>query len=247
LVVIAANKNDILDSLLFAYFRRLTRRRFHTIAIRGVEYLRQLPDDRPILLFCNHTNWWDGLIVYLLTRQMSHKATYCMMEEKQLKHYRFFTWLGAFSVDLSSPLRSAVSLRYAQRLLQKKDTAIWIFPQGKLSRPSDPVEIRPGTDYLAKNSPHALLVPVAMRYEFFREDRPNVLIEVGSPFAAVDSSESRIEAECNAVYARLGHSAADQDLTGFKPLFHPRMTINKRWEWIKLTLTGRRREFSPTN
>jgi 1-acyl-sn-glycerol-3-phosphate acyltransferase len=245
--VIAANKNDILDASLFAYFRWLTRRAFHTIAIRGLENLRQLPDDRPILLFCNHTNWWDGLIIYLLTRQMPHKACYCMMEEKQLKHYRFFTWLGAFSVDLSSPLRSAASLRYAQRLLQKSETAIWIFPQGKLSRPADPVEVRPGTDYLAKNSPHALLVPVAMRYEFFREDRPNVLIEIGRPFPAVDSSESRIANECNSVLSRIAIAAADQDLSGFKPLFSPRLTINKRWEWIKLAATGRLREFSPIN
>ncbi len=245
--MIAANKNGLVDSFLFLYFRWLTRRAFHTIATRGLEHLEHLPADRPVLLFCNHTNWWDGLLIYLLTRQMPHKAVYCMMEEKQLKHYRFFTWLGAFSVDLSSPLRSAASLRYAQRLLQKKETAIWIFPQGKLCRPNDPIEVKPGTDYLAKSSPHSLLVPVAMRYEFFREDRPNVLIEIGRPFAAVDSSESRIEAECKAAWARLAMPAMEQDLSGFKPLFSPRLTINKRWEWIKLAATGRLREFSPIN
>jgi len=245
--VIAANKNDILDSFLFVYFRWLTRRAFHTIACRGMEHLQHLPDDRPVLLFCNHTNWWDGLIVYLLTRSLRHKACYCMMEEKQLKHYRFFTWLGAFSVDLSSPLRSAASLRYSQRLLQRNDTAIWIFPQGKLCRPNEPVEIKPGTDYLAKSTPHALLVPVAMRYDFFREDRPNVLIEVGRPFPAVESAEGRIAQECNEVFARVNQAATEQDLTGFQPLFSPRLTINKRWEWIKLAVTGRLREFSPSN
>src|SRR5271168_2793895 len=165
---------------------------FHTIAGRGLERLRNLSEERPVLLFCNHTNWWDGLIIYLLTRQMPHKAVYCMMEEKQLKHYRFFTWLGAFSVDLSNPLRSAVALRYAQRLLQVKDTAIWIFPQGQICRPNEPIEVRPGTDFLAKNAPHAYLVPVAIRYEFFREDRPNVLIEVGEPFAAIERTDGRI-------------------------------------------------------
>jgi 1-acyl-sn-glycerol-3-phosphate acyltransferase len=72
--VIAANKNDILDTFLFAYFRWLTRRAFHTLAGRGLEILRQLPADRPAILFCNHTNWWDGLVIYLLTRQMPHKA-----------------------------------------------------------------------------------------------------------------------------------------------------------------------------
>ncbi len=245
--MIAANKNDILDSLLFLYFRRSARKAFHTIAGRGLERLKQLPKDRPVLLFCNHTNWWDGLMVYLLTRYMPHKACYCMMEEKQLKHYRFFTWLGAFSVDLSSPIRSAASLRYAQRLLMKNDTAIWIFPQGKLCRQNEPVEVKPGTDYLATNAPHALLVPVAFRYDFFREDRPNVLIEIGQPFQAIDLAEGRIAQECNEVAARVNEAAANQDLTGFSVLFPPKWTINKRWEWVKRALTGRLREFSPTN
>ncbi len=140
-----------------------------------------------------------------------------MMEEKQLTHYRFFTWLGAFSVDLSSPLRSAASLRYAQRLLQRNDTAIWIFPQGKICKQNEPVEAKPGTDYLAQSSPHALLVPVAMRYDFFREDRPNALIEIGEPFSPVDSLEGRVAEECNRAYARVTQASLDQDLTGFTP------------------------------
>jgi 1-acyl-sn-glycerol-3-phosphate acyltransferase len=245
--VIAANKNDVLDAGLFLYFKRLARGAFHTIAGRGLEHLRNLSDDRPVILFCNHTNWWDGLMIYLLTRQMRHKAVYCMMEEKQLKYYRFFTWLGAFSVDLSSPLRSAASLRYAQRLLQRNDTAIWIFPQGKICRQSEPIEIKPGIDYLAQSAPHALLVPVAMRYDFFREDRPNALIEIGEPFPAVESSEGRIADECNKSYARVTQASLDQDLSGFTPLFPPRLTINKRWQWVKLAMTGRLREFTPTN
>ncbi len=245
--MIAANKNDILDAFLLVYFRWLMRRAFHTIAGRGLEHLRQLPSDRPVLLFCNHTNWWDGLLIYLVTRQMPHKAAYCMMEEKQLKHYRFFTWLGAFSVDLSNSLRSAASVRYAQRLMQRNETAIWIFPQGKICRQADPIEVRPGTDYLAKSSPHALLVPVALRYEFFRDDRPNALIEIGQPFPAVECDEVRIVKECTAVFQRVNRAALEQDLTGFHTLFSPRLTINKRWEWIKLAARGRLREFSPIN
>ena len=245
--MIAANKNDVLDAGLFLYFKAMARRSFHTIAGRGLDRLRDLPKDRPVILFCNHTNWWDGLIVYLLTSQMRHKAVYCMMEEKQLKHYRFFTWLGAFSVDLSSPLRSAASLRYALRLLQKNETAIWIFPQGKICRQNEPVEIKPGTDYLAQSTPHTMLVPVAMRYDFFREDRPNALIEVGLPFPAIELSDGRIAQECNDAFARVTLAAQEQDLTGFTPLFPPRLTINKRWQWIKLALTGRLSEFSPTN
>lgn len=245
--MIPANKNDIFDALLFVYFRWLTRRSFYTVSARGLSHLQSLPADRPVILFCNHTNWWDGLIAYLLTRYMSHKAIYCMMEEKQLLHYKFFTWLGAFSIDLSSPLRAAAALRYAQHLLQHNETGLWIFPQGKLCAPSEPVEVKPGTDFLARNAPRALLVPIAMRYEFFRESNPRVLIEIGTPFPAVEIEEGRIERECNQAVARVAKSAQTQNLADFEPLYRPRLPINKRWEWIKLAVTGRLREFDPAN
>ena len=244
--MIAANKNDIFDAVLYVYFRWLTRKRFHTIAARGLDYLRGLPAERPAILFCNHTNWWDGVMIYLLTREMK-KAGYCMMEEKQMKHYRFFTWLGAFSVDLSSPIRSAAALRYAQRLLQLNETAIFIFPQGQICRPNEMIEVKPGTEYLAKSAPQALLVPMAMRYDFFREDRPNALIEIGEPFPGIDCYEGRIAHECNETYARVNQSAREQDLTDFAPLFSPRLPLNKRWEWVRLLFKGRLREFTPTN
>jgi hypothetical protein len=86
-----------------------------------------------------------------------------------------------------------------------------------------------------------------MRYDFFREDRPNVLIEIGEPFQAVESTEGRIAQECNAAFARATQAAQDQDITGFEILFPPRLTINKRWQWIKLALTGRLGEFTPSN
>jgi 1-acyl-sn-glycerol-3-phosphate acyltransferase len=245
--MIAANKNDIFDAVLYIYFRWLTRKRFHTIAARGLDVLRNLPPDRPAILFCNHTNWWDGVLIYLLTREMRHKAGYCMMEEKQIKHYRFFTWLGAFSVDLSSPIRSAAALRYAQRLLEVNETAIVIFPQGQICRPNAMIEVKPGTEYLAKSAPQAVLVPMAMRYDFFREDRPNALIEIAEPFLGVDCTEGRIAHEVNECYARVNQSAREQDLSDFAPLFAPRLPLNKRWEWVKLLFSGRLREFTPTN
>lgn len=245
--MIPANKNDIFDSILYAYFKRVTRRAFHTIAARGLDRLRKLPADRPVIIFSNHTNWWDGVLIYLLTRQMRHKAGYLMMEEKQLKHYNFFTWLGAFSVDLSSPIRSAAALRYAQRLLQVNETALVIFPQGRICRRNEMIEVKAGTEYLAKSAPQALLVPMAMHYEFFREDRPNALIEIGEPFPGIDCYEDRIAHEVNETYAKVQQSAREQDLTGFEPLFRPRLPLNKRWEWVKLFFSGRLREFTPTN
>jgi 1-acyl-sn-glycerol-3-phosphate acyltransferase len=183
----------------------------------------------------------------MLTREMSQKAVYCMMEEKQLKEYRFFSRLGAFSVDLSSPIRAGASIRYALRLLRKNDSALWIFPQGKICPAQAPIEVRPGTDYMAKHAPHALLVPVAFRYEFFREDRPNCLVWVGDPFPSVNCTNQRIQETCQESFAAVNKAAETQDLTGFKLLFTPRLPVNKQWQWFRFALTGRLREFKATN
>jgi 1-acyl-sn-glycerol-3-phosphate acyltransferase len=245
--VIAANKSILLDSLLYIYFRAMFRSSFHTVAAHGLDKLKNLPKSSPVILYCNHTNWWDGLVVFMLTRAMPHKSTYCMMEEKQLKEYRFFTWLGAFSVDLASPIRALASIRYALRLLENNDTALWIFPQGKIVPPSEAIEVRPGTDYLAKRVPHAILVPVAFRYEFFREDRPNALIWIGDPFPAKDCSLAKITETCQESFSLLSEAAKKQDLTVFKYIFSPKLPINKKWQWVKMAVSGRLHKFNPAN
>ena len=82
---------------------------------------------------------------------------------------------------------------------------------------------------------------------FFREDRPNVLVEIGTPFSALDLTPGRLVQECRAAAERAAEAAQRQDLTGFAPLFRSRLTINKKWEWLQFALRGRLREFDPAN
>ncbi len=225
----------------------MARHSFHTIAARGLEHLAAMPPDRPVLLFCTHTNWWDGLIGYFISKHLPGKAIHCMMEERQLRQFQFFTWLGGFSVDLDSPEKALPTLRYVRKLLKSPTNAVWIFPQGKLSRPNEPFVAQPGTDYFARSTPEAMLVPIALRYDFFRDDRPNVLIEIGPPFPGTELVEGRISAECSKAFARVSAAAEEQSLDGFTPLFPPVWPINKRWEWIKRAVTGRLSGFKLEN
>lgn len=245
--MIPANKKPVLDSLFYYYLTWVLRRRFYAIRARGLEHLQQLPDSRPTLAFSNHCNWWDGLIVFFLTRFAPQKHFYCMMEEKQLCHYQFFTWIGAFSVDLSSPLRAAASVRYAVKLMQENQTLIWIFPQGALSSSYERIQVKPGTNYLATRAGSAQLLPVAFRYEFFREDRPEVLIEFGEPISAPDSSDEKIQELCQTLADRLEEVARTRNFLGFSSLLSPKWTINKRWEWVRYAVRGRLHEFNPSN
>ncbi len=245
--MIPAKKSAVIDAMLYRYFRRFFAKAFHTVAVKGMERFRDLPKDRPVIVICNHTNWWDALMVFMLTRAMPHKKVFCMMEEKQLKDYRFFARLGAFSVDLTSRAKAAASVRYALRLLEQPETAMWIFPQGKICPPSEQIEPKPGTDFMAKRVPHAIVLPLALRYEFFREDRPNILLVAGATFPASECSLERIGTSLRETFAVADEAAKRQDLTGFTVMFHPQLTINKRWQWVKMAMTGRLKDFEQGN
>jgi len=245
--MIPAHKNPFLDWCCYQYVHRLVRKSFHNVSIRGLDRLRNLDADKPVIVISNHTNWWDALAVFILTRAAPHKSFYCMMEEKQLRAYRFFAWLGAFSVDPDNPLRAAASVRYAIRLLQQKETLMWIFPQGQMVSPHQPIKVREGANYLAAQAHSAVMLPVAFRYEFFRDDKPLMLVDIGQPFPAHDSSDERVGATCNQVAQNLDQVVRTQDLTGFEPFLKPRLSINKKWQWVCLAAKGRLKEFDPAN
>jgi 1-acyl-sn-glycerol-3-phosphate acyltransferase len=245
--MIAANKNDFWDVVIFAWLKRRLRRQFYTISVRGLSHLQKLSPDRPTLAFSNHTNWWDGLIVFYLTRQAKHKSFYLMMDEKQLRHFRFFTWIGAFSVDLSNQLKAAAATRYAVRLLQKSENLMWIFPQGRMGSAYEPISIQPGTNFLALRSAGAQMLPAAFRYEFFRENRPHILVEIGEPFVAAESSDQKIEQSCQAAATRLEEAARSGNFEGFEQVLSPAWSINKKWEWVRLACCGKLKDFDPEN
>lgn len=245
--MIPANKNPSLDWALFQVLKWMLRRSFHDIRLRGREHLAAIAPNRPTIAFSNHTNWWDGLIVFFLTRTVPRKSFYCMMEEKQLRHYTFFTWLGAFSVDLDNPMRAAGAVRYAMKILQKPSTLLWIFPQGALVSPYRRIDAQPGVHFLAARASGAQLIPVAFRYEFFRQNKPQVLIEVGPPFGAHESSEERIVQACNEAASKLDLAVKEAAFDGFEVIMKARLPINKQWEWWTRALTGRLAGFQPDN
>lgn len=228
----SVEKNTTVDWLLYHFLRAKLRRQFHSVHIRGLSHLQQLDSDRPVIAFSNHTNWWDGVLVFLLTRSARHKNFYCMMSEAQLAPYHFLTRIGAFSIDLDNPLRAAGVVRYAVHLLQRRTTLLWLFPQGDIASPHQPIEMRTGANYLATQANGAQMLPVAFRYEFFHENKPRILIEVGQPFAAHESSDDRIALSCIQVAQHVNEAANTQSLDGFEELLGPLQPPSKYWEQL---------------
>ena len=87
--------------------------------------------EKPVLLLCNHTSWWDGIWALHLNEQLFQKKYHFMMLEEQLKKNWFFQYTGGYSIKKSS--RSIVeSLKYTAQLLENKNNLVLMFPQGKI-------------------------------------------------------------------------------------------------------------------
>src|SRR5262249_11056728 len=50
------------------------------------------PAKGPLIVYLNHPSWWDGYMAFVLNRIVlgDHFQGYLMMEEKELRRYRFF-------------------------------------------------------------------------------------------------------------------------------------------------------------
>jgi hypothetical protein len=74
------------------------------------------------------------------------------------------------------------SISYAGGLFDRPNRAVWVFPQGVLL-PNDvrPIECAPGFVRIARDQSGVQFVPLAFRYEFMMEQRPECFVSVGEP------------------------------------------------------------------
>jgi chlorobactene lauroyltransferase len=180
---IPARWNFYGNLLIFGMSRRSLWRNFHAVRFRAAE---PLPVPRgelkiPVIFYLNHSNWYDGYVAQLISQQIYGLQGYLMMDIQQLRRYPFFTWGGAFSVDRANARSAIQSLDYlGEQLKQNPGKCFWIFPQGEI-QPQDkrPLEFFPGLAWAIRKVGECYVYPVALRYEFFREQFPEVLVDVG--------------------------------------------------------------------
>ena len=241
--MITARKSRLAETMLALVLRRAIRRRFHGIYVNGMTRLLELDTSRPVIVCVNHTNWWDGFVVQLLSQEFKPRVSYLAQEERHLARYRFFRWCGVFGIDLEHS--ALAGMRYALRLLQDAPTALWFFPQGRIAPPGAPTEIRPGAHFLSMKS-GAQLLPVIFRYEWLGESRPSILIFIGSSMPC-GASSAQLQSAMQALFDEAGESLDPPRLEKYTPLFPPAMSLNKRWDYLVHRLARRREPFDPVN
>ena len=243
--MLTARRSPLFERVFRVYNRNLIRRRFEGLRVAGLEHLRATDgEDAPVILYANHSSWWDGLIACEIGMSAGVEQ-YAMMDEQQLRGYQLFRRLGAFSIDHTSGRTQMRSIEYAASLLrgdgrtrmsdgeQTMKRALWIFPQGR-ERPNEarPLALRSGTAHIIRRVPKALLLPVAMRYEHLGDFRPEAFVRIGA--GRVITSESAID-------VRRTTELMEIELTATLDRVRADVIAGETAEYVEL-VAGRRRE-----
>lgn len=193
-----------------------------------------LGGQQPVLCYVTHVSWWDGYLAFELFRNRFPRRHFLMMEEAQLRRYFFFRWCGCFSVQRTDPREAVRSLRYAAHLLtSERQPLVWMFPQGTIL-PADarPLELYRGAAEIATRSDGTWCVPVALRYEFGAEQRPDALIACGEPLWVNGDDQARriqpiLSERLLATADRLRDAWATGDLATFQPILLGKQSTNR--------------------
>lgn len=178
------------------FFYNMLENRFFSLKIKNKENYDKRDSNFANILYAPHNNWWDGIVGYNLCRRVFNTKLRMMIEE--LNRFPILTKAGAFPVNKKSPQASMQALKYAASELHSNDKSLWIFPQGIIRPPMyRPIEFQTGMVYVAQNVVKAVggvnLIPIAVNYPFLREDKPEVLVEVGEPYVLTDANIDRKE------------------------------------------------------
>lgn len=140
----------------------------------------------------NHSSFWDGIILNHLIRRFRRQRTYCMIDEVQVRRHPFFRRVGGFSVNRENPRDGLRAIEYAAALLNASPCAVLLFPQGRIEHNDSPLRLESGVARLIQSCPMARVVPVSLRYEFWIEQRAEVLIRFQDELSLHGLSRSQI-------------------------------------------------------
>lgn len=200
--------------------------------------------DLPLIVFCNHCGWWDAHMVMLVNERVLKRDGYAMAEDTQLERYPFFRALGLFSVNRSDPRSAMRSVAYAVDLLRERPRRmLLIMPQGRiLANDVRPLGFESGIAHVVRRLGACVLLPVALRYEFIGEQKPEALISLGAPIT-LDDGQARavnakaftveLEGRVTAELDRLRDDVRAYRFEAFRPLAQGTPSINRWWDWVR--------------
>ncbi len=197
--------------------RRKLWRGLSAVRVVGLERLGAEAARAPLLLCANHTAFWDGPLVELLSGAASLDLRVLMLAE-HLRRAPLLRWAGAFGVEADDPRDGVRALRHGARFLDRPGRALWIFPQGK-QRPGweRPLGFRGGAARIAALANGCAVLPVSIQYELGEREEPEAWVLFGAPLA-LPVQTPQLEAAVLAGLERLRELvAADHPIASLLP------------------------------
>lgn len=238
--------------------RRGMRRRFHSILVWNGGVLESAQAGSPVIVYSNHSSWWDAFVDHMIERvyDLNH---YSLVDDRTLQTQGWLKKIGAMPIDLTSPRGAVAGLRAAREFLLEapvngRHPVLMMFPQGRV----EPAWKRPfgfegGLAWLKKNVPQAAMIPLARRFEFLREEKPQIFLRFGPPqrSAPADLVEAGLTAWCEERLAEtmslMERDIEASDFSNARVILQGGWSLNKKWEWVKRFLAGKTGDFSPFN
>lgn len=243
-MLLPPRKHPLLQRVYAWYGRRLLRAAFARVRVGGAPW----PGGGPSIALVNHSAWWDPIVALFLSHDLFRRDGYGIMEGAQLERYPFFRRVGCFGATSSSLEDARALATLAVDLLKAPTRTLWIFPQGALLPARTTLRFRTGAARIALSTPAAAVVPVAVRYEPGREQRPELLVRVGVPVAPGGPGAAELtrifEAAVARELARLDDDLARDDLAAYAVVLSNDRSLSRLYERMfgeSARLTTRRR------
>lgn len=201
-MLIEPKKNAALESIYSAYARRLIRKQFGNVRLSGTAFPET---DLPVIAYMNHSAWWDAVVPVHLSHDLFRREIHALMEGEQIKKYPFFRHLGCFGPTESGIADARAVVEHSVSVLRRgKRPILWICPQGAILPSRIPMKFKSGLARISEAVTESVVIPVAIRYEFLKEQSPRCFIRTGEP--VVRSEES------NPQFTRRLESILDREL-----------------------------------
>lgn len=185
-------------------FGKMVRARFHSLMYKGIENLEKRDKTKATIFYVNHSNWWDGIMAYTIVRHIFKGKLRLMIEE--MNRFPLFQYIGCFPINKKTAQDAMKSLKYAVTTLDKPDIYFWLFAEGIIRPPRNRnKKFQTGIAYLIENAVKKYggvnVAPISVDYSFLRQDKPEVIVEIGEVQTFYEFKQDRKE-----FCEKLGHS-----------------------------------------
>jgi 1-acyl-sn-glycerol-3-phosphate acyltransferase len=236
------------------YLHWYLRRNFDAVRVAHAG-LPVMPAGRPMVIYSNHPSWWDPVIFILLAgRLMPDRVAFGPMDATSLQRYPIFRKLGVFGIDPRSPAGAHRFLKISTHVLSRPDAALWVTAQGAfVDSRQRPLRLRPGIAHLARRSPQAVMIPLALEYPFWNERQPEALAHFGPPIdcgadRTVAAWTAALEAGLVDACETLAAASMARDPHRFVELIRGRAGVGGTYDlWRRMAAMLAGRPFNPSH